>query len=153
MIIRLATAKDVNAISTLLIRLSEKFITIKFTGEGKNKLLHSMSPEAIRGYFDQGYRYHVAERDGEIQGVVAMKNDTHLYHLFVAEPEQGTGLARRLWETAKSDCLSRSSPEYFTVNSSLNAEKVYKSWGFVPVAGVRETGGVKDIPMKLKTGC
>ncbi|MCW8925693.1 MAG: GNAT family N-acetyltransferase [Xanthomonadales bacterium] len=153
MIIRKANAEDINAISSLLIQLSEKFITSSFTDEGKGNLLRSMNPEAIRGYFDQGYRYHVADRDGEILGVVGMKNDTHLYHLFVAEAEQGAGLARRLWETAKSDCLSRSSPEYFTVNSSLNAEKVYKSWGFVPVAGVRETGGVKDIPMKLETGC
>jgi len=153
MIIRKATTEDINAISKLLVHLSEKFIISSFTDEGRNKLLQSMSPEAIRGYFDQGYRYHVADRDAEILGVVAMKNDTHLYHLFVAEPEQGTGLARRLWETAKSDSLSRSSPEYFTVNSSLNAEEVYKSWGFVPVSGVRETGGVKDIPMKLNMGC
>lgn len=153
MIIRKATSEDINAISGLLIQLSEKYITSSFTEEGRSNLLWSMRPEAIRGYLDHGFRYHVAVRDGEILGVVAMKDDTHLYHLFVAEAEQGTGLARRLWETAKSDCLSRSSPEYFTVNSSLNAQQVYKSWGFVPVAGVRETGGVKDIPMKLKVDC
>jgi len=153
MIIRKTVPEDISAISALLIRLSEKFITSSFTEEGRNKLLESMRPEAIRNYLDQGFRYHVAVRDGEILGVVAMQDDTHLYHLFVAEAEQGQGLARRLWETAKSDCLSRSSPAYFTVNASLNAQEVYKSWGFIPVAGVRETGGVKDIPMKLKVDC
>ena len=153
MIIREATTEDAHPISALLIQLSEKFIIDGFSEEGKNKLLLSMSPEAISAYFDQGYRYHVAERDGEILGIVATRDDTHLYHLFVAEVEQGNGLASRLWQRAKSDCLSRSSPEYFTVNASLNAQEVYKSWGFVPLAGIRETGGVKDIPMKLKVDC
>lgn len=153
MIIREATKEDAHPISALLTQLSEKFIVDGFGREGKNNLLQSMSPEAISTYFDQGFRYHVAELGGEILGVVATKDDTHLYHLFVAEAEQGNGLASRLWQRAKSDCLSRSSPEYFTVNASLNAQEVYKSWGFVPVTGVRETGGVKDIPMKLKVDC
>lgn len=151
--IRKATAQDVHAISELLIHLSEKFITGSFSDTGRDKLLRSMRPAAIRGYLERGFRYHVAVRDEEILGVIAMMDDAHLYHLFVAEAEQGKGLARRLWKTAQSDCLSRSTPEYFTVNASLNAQEVYRSWGFVPVAGVRDADGVKDIPMKLKAGC
>ena len=150
--IREASPNDAPAISQLLIYLSEKFISGTLTDEGKSNLVASMSPEAISSYIDRGYDYKVAEEAGKVVGVVATRDDSHLYHLFVHESLQGTGLARKLWELAKSDCVARSGTEIFTVNSSLNAQEVYKSWGFVPLGGVRETGGVKDIPMKLRVG-
>jgi N-acetylglutamate synthase-like GNAT family acetyltransferase len=145
--VREATEKDVAAISELLIQLAERFIVGGYSEEGRNNLLKSMSPGAIRAYFEQGYRYHVGETDGAIIGVVATKDNSHLFHLFVQETCQGRGYARALWEVAKADCLARGSPGRFTVNSSLNAQDVYRSLGFEPTDGIRDSGGVKFIPM------
>ena len=48
-------------------------------------------------------------------------------------------------------CLeSGENPGYFTVNSSLNAQEVYRHWDFSPIGGVREGGGVRDVPMKME---
>ena len=147
--IRHATKEDSRIISELLISLTKRFIASGFTAAGVKNLIHSMQPEAIAYYFDQGYRYHVGEIENIVMGVVGTHDNSHLYHLFVEESEQGNGYSTQLWEVAKAACIAEGNNGIFTVNSSLNAQEVYKCWGFVPIGGIRESGGVKDIPMKL----
>jgi GNAT superfamily N-acetyltransferase len=152
MIIRPATRTDSAAISELLSFLSGKYIAIEFTDEGVKNLLGSMTPEAISGFLDSGLRYHVGEIDDELIGVVGTRDNSHLFHLFVDDRFQGRGFATQLWEVAKIACIEAGNSGYFTVNSSLNAQEVYKGWGFSPIGGVREGGGVRDIPMKMEVG-
>jgi N-acetylglutamate synthase-like GNAT family acetyltransferase len=148
--IRVAQKKDAHDISKMLVMLTEKFIAVGFSEAGLASMRDSMKPEAILNYIEIGYRYHVAEIEGKIIGAVATRENTHLYHLFIEESHQGKGYSRELWEVAKSACISAGNDKYFTVNSSLNAQDVYKSWGFIPISGIRETNGVKDMPMKLE---
>ncbi len=137
-------------ISALLTQLSTDHIAGGFGVEGQTNLLNSMTPAAIAGFFDQGFRYHVGVVDEQIVGVVATRDNCHLFHLFVQDGYQGRGYASALWAVAKQACLdSGKNPGYFTVNSSLNAQAVYKHWGFRPIGGIREGGGVKDLPMKM----
>jgi GNAT superfamily N-acetyltransferase len=147
--IRPATQEDSADISELLITLTNKFIAVDFSNEGVKNILHSMQPKAISYYFDRGYRYHVGEIENGVMGVVGTRDNSHLYHLFVSESEQGKGYARELWDVAKASCIDNGNSGLFTVNSSLNAQEMYKSWGFVPIGGIRESGGVQDIPMNL----
>ena len=50
-----------------------------------------MNEEAIAGYLSEGYDYLVAEEQGKLVGVVATREDRHLFHLFVADAYQGRG--------------------------------------------------------------
>lgn len=147
--IRLATMNDVCAISKMLIVLANKFIVGDFEKEGVDNILRSMSPKTISWLMDKGYRYHVGEIHNELVGVVGTRENSHLYHLFVKESEQGKGYSKQLWTVAKQCCIAAGNQGEFTVNSSINAQAVYKGWGFVPVVGIRISSGVKDIPMKL----
>ena len=149
--IRVATISDADAISQLLTSLSETYIISGLAEEGKRNLLGSMAPSAIKGFFDRGFRYHVGEVNSEIIGVVGTRDNSHLFHLFVHSDYQGQKYASALWEVGRTACIeSGSNPGYFTVNSSLNAQEVYKGWGFTPIAGIREGGGVKDVPMRME---
>ena len=150
--IRRATTEDAAEISYLISSLSKKFITDDCSEEGAFSLLNSMQPESILGYIQAGYRYHVGELNSVIVAVVATKNNSHLYHLFVAESEQGKGYSSRLWQVAKQACIETGNLGEFTVNSSLKAQNVYKSWGFTAIQGQRETNGIIDVPMKLSIG-
>ncbi|WP_081305589.1 GNAT family N-acetyltransferase [Vibrio coralliilyticus] len=47
------------------------------------------------------------------------------------------------------NCQIRSELVHFTVNSAVNAEHVYLSFGFKRINGVRSRGGMVDIPMEL----
>lgn len=149
--IRAATPDDAPRISALLRDLAGKFIAHEFSEEGAGRLLESMSEAAIRSYLESGYRYHVAEEDGELAGVIAIRDNCHLYHLFVSERFQGRGLARRLWTLAKAVCLDAGNPGVFTVNSSCYAVGVYEKFGFVRQSEAIDISGVISIPMKLES--
>ena len=129
--IRLATVDDAPRISSLIRDLAKEFIAHEFSEEGANVLLGSMDEPSIRGYIESGYRYHIAEEGSGLAGVVAVRDNSHLYHLFVSEHFQGQGLARRLWEVAKTASLSAGNPGLFTVNSSRYAVGMYENFGFV----------------------
>ena len=150
--IREATVDDAAAISGLIRPLAEKFIAVDFSPAGARNLLASMEPDAVAGYFELGYKYHVAEQDGVLAGVVAVRDNSHLYHLFVAEPFQGRGVARRLWQTARDACRRAGNPGSFTVKSSRFAVVVYRKLGFVESGPPESRDGITCFPMEL-TGC
>lgn len=145
--IRLAAIADAPRISALLRDLTSKYIARTLSDEGANRLLDSMTEPAIKAYLASGYRYHVAEQDGELAGVVAVRDNGHLYHLFVSERFQRQGVARQLWEVAKDACLQAGNPGAFTVNSSRYAVGLYEKLGFVKRSDASNDGDVISIPM------
>jgi len=148
--IRKATPGDAESISKLVRELSVKYITPEFSAEGEKTLLDSMAPAAIERYMQTGYQYQVVETEGKIIGVVAIRDNKHLYHLFVAEDYHRMGIARSLWQAAMEHSLSQGNPGEFTVNSSTYALRVYAKLGFIAQEGSEEKGGVIYYPMKLE---
>ena len=108
-----------------------------------------MTADAISQNMQSGYSYHVAEFKGLIKGVVAVRDNTHLYHLFVAEQFHRKGIAKKLWQHAMKECLRDGNTGEFTVNSSAYALGVYRKLGFVAQSGPQEKNGVVFYPMKL----
>ncbi len=148
--IRAALPADAKDISELISGLSVKFITEKFSSAGGAHLLSTMTSQAVEGYMQSGSRYHVAEMSGSIVGVVAVKDNKHLYHLFVAEQYQRQGIAGKLWNLAMEECLDNGNLGEFTVNSSEYAQRAYERLGFVAQPGPRIKNGVVFYPMRLQ---
>lgn len=150
MLIRAASTADIEAISALITHLTQVYIAPTCTEVGAQTLVNAMSVESVAHYFALGYQYHVAMNEaGELVGVVGVKDNSHLYHLFVADSVKGQGLSRQLWELAKAECLAKGNPGTFTVNSALNSLHVYQHFGFIALGDIRERGGIRDIPMQL----
>ena len=147
--IRAAIPEDSENISKLICGLVEKFIAGEFSSQGRDFLLSTMTADAIRQSMQSGYRYHVAEIKGLLAGVVAVRGNAHLYHLFVAEQFHRKGIAKKLWQLAMKECLHDGNTGEFTVNSSAYALGVYKKLGFVAQPGPKEKNGVVFYPMKL----
>ncbi len=147
--IRAATKADIRPISLLISSLVTEFILPTCTEQGAQILLKSMDQNSIEHYFDSGYQYDIALIDNIIVGVVGIRDNSHLYHLFVAKSHQGKGISKTLWDHAKQQAIDNSNDGFFTVNSALNATELYLKWGFVPLSGIRERAGIKDIPMRL----
>ena len=148
--IRVATSDDAESISDLVSELSRKLIAHEFTAEGETALMASMSPAAIDKYIDTGYQYHIAEINDRIVGVVAIRDNSHIYQLFVAEDHHRQGIASKLWQVAKDLCLSNGNPGQFSVSSSKYAVSVYRKLGFTVESEPQERDGVIFVPMKLK---
>ena len=84
-----------------------------------------------------------------IVGIVGIKDNKHLYQLFVDEDYQRQGIARKLWQFAMQKCLDSGNSGEFTVNSLLYAKAIYEKLGFVAQSGPVERKGVVEIPMKM----
>jgi GNAT superfamily N-acetyltransferase len=147
--IRPGNPGDANAVASLMASF-QPILTLEPSGAGAEQYLASVSEEAERQYLESPrYAYLVAELEGQMVGFVAMRDQTHLFHLFVAAAHQRTGIARALWEQARQISLRAGPVAEFTVNSSLNAVSVYRSFGFVPNGAIMQEHGIAFLPMRL----
>ena len=150
--VRSATEADAERISSLIHSLSGPFFLFP-DGSGAEPFLESLTEQAIRGYISaSNFSYLVAELENELVGVVALRDNSHLYHLFIAQAHQGRGLGRSLWLLVKQAAIRAGNGGLFTVNSSLNAIPVYLSFGFIPSGPKIEKHGVAYVPMRLVVG-
>ncbi len=150
--IRPAEAADASAISALILSL-QPYLTIEPDGSGAEEFLVSLSPDIIRRNLeDEKYCYQLACDGDALAGVVAVRDNTHLFSLYVGGPWHGQGIGRRLWEVARDTALARGNPGSFTVNSSAFAESMYRRLGFTATGPLAEMHGIRFIPMRLDIG-
>jgi GNAT superfamily N-acetyltransferase len=148
--IRPAVAGDAAAISALILSL-QPYLTIEADGAGAEEFLVSLAPEIIRrNLLAENYNYQLAFDGAALAGVVAVRDNTHLFSLYVGSPWHGRGVGKRLWEVARDAALARGNPGSFTVNSSSFAEGVYRHLGFTATGPVAEMHGIRFIPMRIE---
>ena len=136
--------------ASLLEALALEHITHEFDAQARERFLAKNNESSIRDFIADGFRYHVAELRGRIVGFVGVRDNKHLYHLFVANDFQRQGLARRLWTVARDECIAAGNPGTFTVNSSNKAVAVYERLGFVRTGPMKDDDGVMYNPMATR---
>jgi ribosomal protein S18 acetylase RimI-like enzyme len=150
MLIRPLEEADIPAAARLFSDLAREFIVHELSREGAATFLRENDEEGLRGYVARGHVYHVALVDGELAGFVAVRDLTHLFHLFVARRWHRHGIARALWNVARDAAFERGNPGWFTVNASNYALPVYEALGFVRTAPMQCGKGVYYNPMRLE---
>lgn len=147
--IRKATASDAEKVSELIYSLMHLFL-VEPDGKGAEHFLEMMKPAGLSTFFAQpNINYLLGEEDGAFCGVVAVRDHSHLQHLYIVPSFQGRGVGKYLWETARNQAIAAGNPEQFTVNAVLSAIPFYQRMGFASVGDVTLTGGLKCQPMKL----
>jgi GNAT superfamily N-acetyltransferase len=144
--------EDDAAAMARLVSSFQPTLTIDPSGDGAEEFLSSMSEASFQSYLTSPrYTYLVADHGGVLIGFGALREDTHLYHLFVDAEFQKRGIARALWNRLMSTCTQVGCGPVFTVNASPGSVPVYDRMGFV-VSGPRvETHGIAFVPMKLQS--
>ena len=151
--IRKATEQDSAAISTLIRSVANLYVQEDFlTDIGKVKFFNSTSQNSIADYLKDGYLYWLAECERETRGVIAIKENKHIFHLFVHPKFHGKGIASALWDRAFQHALQKGNPGNFTVFSSSFAHNLYKKWGFRDTKAFMIKNGIRSIPMSLEVG-
>ena len=146
--IRAGSPADAEAIAGLIASFQSE-LTDDPSGAGADEYLASVSVGAERDYLaSERYRYLVAYSDSQLAGFIAIRDGSHLFHLFVERAHQGQGIARRLWERALEELCAPNSDGDITVNSSLSAVLVYQAFGFVPVGSTQSMHGISFLPMR-----
>jgi GNAT superfamily N-acetyltransferase len=146
----LATVNDAKHISSLILPLVKKFISHDYPPKGEQTMLNAMSESAIRANLAGDCRYLLATTSVKgvttLVGVLGVKGNDHLYHLFVAENYHGQGVGEALWR----ECLHQFSAQHFRVNASRYAIGFYQHLGFVARDAAWEKNGVTCYPMDFE---
>jgi len=139
----------VPAIAGLLRALALEFIVHESSPEGAATFLAENDAMGVRGFLALGHVYHVALDGDAVAGFVAVRDNSHLFHLFVGRQWQRRGLARRLWNVARAAAVARGGDGNFTVNASNHAVAAYESFGFVRTGPTQCLRGLYFNPMRL----
>jgi GNAT superfamily N-acetyltransferase len=149
MSIRIATLADIREVRDLFLSLAHYYLN-ELSADLPEWFAKTLSVQSFSERFgDSGFKNYVFEEENQIVGYVALKNDGHLYHLFVSEQFQGKGIGRQLWQYAKGRCPS----SRFSVRSSIFAVPVYKQFGFLEFDGVGTKDGISFQAMELGHEC
>lgn len=137
------------AIAALLRELALEFIVHESSREGASTFLAENDQSGVRKFLALGYVYHVALEEGQLAGFIAIRENTHLFHLFVGKRWQGHGLARKLWNVARAAAIARGGDGTFTVNASNHGVLAYEAFGFVRAGPTQCVKGLHVNPMRL----
>ena len=143
---------DIEPVALLLRELATEFIIGEFEPAAQQHFLARNDAGAIRERIAKGFRYHVAEIEGQLAGFVGTRDNRHLYHLFVAKRLHRRGIGSKMWDVAKAACEDAGHHGDFTVNSSNNSVHIYERWGFARSGPMVNSDGVLYNPMKLEAG-
>lgn len=147
--IRQAVIADSKIISDLIARNAQSLLLDEFEEGGLDFFLRTVEHRAIRDYMEQGFSYLVAQEGNDIVGVIAMKDYSHMFHLFVDEQHQHKGIAKKLWQAIYEHSLKQGNRGKFTLNSTTYALPVYERWGFSTIDEQQCRHGIKYTPMEF----
>ncbi len=147
--IRTITDPDIPVIARLMWSLSSEYIVHDTTPEAAAAFERENNEEGVRGFLNAGMMYRVAEIDGAVAGFIAMRDNKHLFHMFVDKAHHRKGIATALWHEARRAAIEAGNPGVFTVNASNYALPVYEALGFVRTDGTQCKNGIYYNPMLL----
>lgn len=146
--IRPAVTADSAAIASLIQSVAHYFSSDPTGGDAA--FLSTISETAILAYItNPRFRYIVGCVGGELAGVAALRDNQHVYHLFVSPARHRQGLATSLWQHLQNRSINSGNTDGFKVNSSLYAVPVYLRWGFIPIGDPQIKDGISFQPMHL----
>src|SRR5437867_13209138 len=129
---RAGSPPDADAIARLIASFQSE-LTDDPSGAGAEAYLASVSAQAEREYLtSQRYRYLLAYAGPQLAGFIAIRDGSHLFHLFVERAHQRQGLARALWVRALHELGPPDRQGISTVYSSFAAVPGSRSVAFLP---------------------
>jgi|SRR5690606_15214568 len=146
--VREANPADAQVICDLLQAVTPLVVPDRSDPEAM-KFLESFSQAAVADRLAAPcYSHWVAECGPDFCGYIATRDRSHLYHLFVRPDLHGQGIGRLLWQ----HLLRVGGPGPYTVNSTVSAVGVYRSFGFVPSGELQSHRCPPYVPMAYTGG-
>jgi GNAT superfamily N-acetyltransferase len=148
--IRKAIATDAEKVSKLIYSHMHLFL-VDPDGKGAEHFLKMCTPAGLADFMLQpNINYLIGEDEGVFCGAVAVRNHSHLQHLYIVTAFQRRGVGKYLWKTARDQAIAAGNTGQFTVNAVLSAIPFYQRMGFEVEGDVSLTGGLRCQPMKTR---
>lgn len=147
-------AGDERAVSALIEEVFDEFIAPDYGPGGVEEFKRHILPEDLLHRQLGGDSFIIlAEEDGEVVGVIDVRDGCHIRLFFVRKDRQGRGIGRGLFDLSLLRCREEDpSLEEITVNSSPYAIPIYESLGFFVSRPERTRNGIRHTPMSYRVG-
>lgn len=142
---------DVSVYCALIREVYNEFVAPDYPEEGNLHFYTFITKDAVLERICKGNLTLCAKINGEMAGVCAFRDGTHMSTLFVRKKYHRRGVAGALLRKAL-EMLAEQYPDAdrLTVNSSPYARGIYKKLGFVPTAERQQKDGIIFYPMEYK---
>jgi GNAT superfamily N-acetyltransferase len=124
-----------------------------YSQEGIDEFLRYVDPDLMAKRAAVNHLTLIAECEGDLVGLIEVRDFNHVSLLFVASGCQGKGIGKQLFHEAMQIIRgNKARPYEVTVHSSPNAVTAYERLGFCAEGGEKVEHGIRYIPMKLFLG-
>ena len=148
--IREARIDESQEIRKLILEAVSPHKDVDFNSAGWERFLEPNSEGAIRDrLISQYYLTLLCESNGQLAGLITIKNYERIDQLFVHPLFRRQGIARQLWESARDMCEMDFATKEFRVKSSSMGVPVYESFGFRLTGAKVSNNGMSYYPMAL----
>ncbi|WP_336391137.1 GNAT family N-acetyltransferase [Gallaecimonas xiamenensis] len=145
MTIRQLEERDLEAASAVCMAAFLGSVAATLAAEGLETFKTIAAPGAFRSRMQQDNLILVAEHQGQVAGLIELKEGRHLAMLFIAPQWQQKGLGRQLLAAV----LPHARGDEVTVRASLSSVPAYQKYGFVCQGEVGQVAGLVFQPMVL----
>ncbi len=149
--IRVAHDNELGTVALLASEVFDEFIAPFYSPEGREEFHRYAATQALRERNRADHVTLIARKEGQVIGMLHLRQGRHVAMLFVHRAHQRGGVGRKLVNVAAELSLSRGcSACQLTVNSSPNAVEAYRRLGFLLLGPEQVAHGIRFFPMQLE---
>ncbi len=149
--IRLMAPGEEERVCRLVRQVFNDFVAPLYAQEGVEEFLRYADPDLMAERAQSNHVTLIAETNGELIGVIEMKDFNHISLLFVTRERQRQGIGRQLLQVVLT--IARQYDPVLSevdMHSSPNAVDAYERLGFQAVGPDKREHGICFIPMKMR---
>lgn len=147
--IRPAMQREWEDAMDLVWKIFLRFEADEYTPEGVENFWNFIHDDTLRRMFRLGkYIMYLAVDDGQILGVITLRDGTHISLLFVDDNHHREGIGRLLVDVLSQRVLEEEWGDFLTVNASPYGVPFYKAVGFEQLSEEIKQHGIIFTPMK-----
>ena len=151
--IRPMTPGEEETVCRLAASVCVQFVAPLYTDEGVAEFLRTLDPQRMAERSRSGHLVLLAEREGQLVGLIEVRALNHISLLFVARGAQCQGVARRLLNEAVRICREHvPGLREISVHASPNAVGAYERLGFRVEGSEQLEHGMRYVPLTLRLG-
>ena len=146
MAIRKMRFSDVERVSQITNSAFHESVAPGLSEEGVNTFSMLSAAQSFATRMNEDNILLVFEKNGEIEGVLELKEGRHIAMLFVLPTAQRRGIGRAL----VAEALDHARVEKITVSASIPSVPAYEAYGFQVVGAEEEKQGLRYLPMEIE---
>jgi len=149
-LIKEVDVRDIKQAVDLINNVFSDFVAPDFSENGKNTFKNHLKSEYDEYFSDSrtgNKNMWACYQNGEILGIIATSDISHISHLFVDKKHHKKGIARHMFDFVLEKIKQHGGITQITVNSSPYAVKIYKKLGFIETDKQQEKDGIVYTPM------